>query len=74
MGVRAPLVIGQPHSCGGAAERRLPRPPASPELPFGPPAPEPCPWCGIPLMLAAGESHSCGGRDVVENANDKEDI
>ena len=47
---------------------------ASPELTFGPPAPETCLWCGIPLMLAAGESHSCGGRDVAENASDDEAV
>ena len=73
-GCGARLVIGQLHSCGGAAERRLARPPASPELTFGPPAPETCLWCGIPLMLAAGESHSCGGRDVAENASADEAI
>ena len=73
-GCGARLVPGQFHSCGNTAERRLPRPPASPALTFGPPAPELCPWCGLPLMLADGESHACGGRAVAETANDDEDI
>ena len=73
-GCGARLVLGQSHSCGCAAERRLLGPPASPDSTFGPPAPEPCTWCGLPLMLATGESHTCGGRDVAGDANDNDAI
>ena len=73
-GCGARLVLGQSHSCGCAAERRPLGPPASPDSTFGPPAPEPCTWCGLPLMLATGESHICGGRDVAGDANDNDAI
>ena len=73
-GCGARLVLGQSHSCGCAADRRLLGPPASPDSTFGPPAPEPCTWCGLPLMLATGESHICGGRDVAGDANDNDAI
>ena len=64
---------GQLHSCGSAAERRLPRPQASPDLTFGPLAPELCAWCGIPLV--AGENlHVCGGRAAAENDSDNENL
>ena len=73
-GCGARHVSGQLHFCGGAADRRLPMPPASPDFPFGPPAPELCGWCGLPLMLADGELHCCGGRDVAETANEDDDL